>query len=416
MNKTSTIKIFNYQLYDKILLLLLISSTFLFPKIIIDPLFPAFRIEDILLIPITIRLIQLKPTINFHIKLIALFGIYIFMVIIINGRIGCIRDYFEICKLLKLVILILFLSLPQYVEYAKKLFLPIFIVLIVFNVFQYFNLFDFNTTIEKLYSPEHHLKYFGLNSDFTVSTKRLLGTMGNPNTNGILFLFFIVQFLPLKNDDSFWKYLLYLSAVFICIHTQSRTAFIILSLIFIAHSILEYTLVKKHKMLFITFLVILFADFYSDNLLYLGSLRGTKVKIADDMELTTTNHSLQTRFEIWKHLYGMIQQKPLLGHAPYKEYFYENHLYSENEYILMVWRYGIIGLAFFVVMILYPAYKAYKEKSTSNNIKLLAFTTCILFTALTNNPLSEPRVLVMYAIMAGLFYAETAGKEVKNLS
>ncbi len=37
----------------------------------------------------------------------------------------------------------------------------------------------------------------------------------------------------------------------------------------------------------------------------------------------------------------------LLGYS--KEYFYEHQLYSENEYILMVWRYGIIGLAFFLM-------------------------------------------------------------------
>jgi O-antigen ligase len=411
MNSTSTLKFFNYQLYDKTLLLLLLVSTFLFPVFIVDPVLPAFRIEDILLLPITLRLIQLKPTINFHIKLIAVFCLYIFFVIIINGRITCIRDYFEICKLIKLAVLILFMSLPQYVEFAKKLFLPVFIVLVIFNVFQYFNLFNFNSTIEKLYSQEHHLKYFGLYSDFTKASKRLLGTMGNPNNNGILFLFFVVQFIPLTKDTTLWKYLLYLTTVFICIHTQSRTAFIILSLIFIIHAYWQSTLIKKYKLIFIGFIVILFADFYSDNLLSLGSLRGTKVRLTDDMEFATNNHSLQTRFEIWKHLYGMIKEKPLLGYAPYKEYFYEHQLYSENEYILIVWRYGIIGLAFFMIMILYPAYKAYREKNTTNNIKLFAFTSCILLTALTNNPLSEPRVLVMYAIMAGIFYAETANKQ-----
>ncbi len=407
LNKESA----KYELIDKILLLTLITSTFLFPKIVVGESYPAFRIEDILLLPIILRLIQIKPEINFHIKLISLFGLYILFVIMINGRMTRIRDYFEICKLMKLAILIVFLSQPQYLNFIKKLFLPIFGALIAFNLLHFFNVFDFNTIIEKYYSPEHHLKYFGLNSDFTVSTKRLLGTMGNPNNNGILFLFFIVQFLPLKLDEKMGGILLYLIAVFACIHTQSRTAFIALGILFIAHSILKFTSIKKYAVIFLAFIVLLFADFYNDNLLYLWSLRGARIQVENEMEFKTNNHSLQSRFEIWQHLYGMIKQKPLLGHAPYKEYFYENELYSENEYILMTWRYGIVGLLFFITMISYPVYKAYKEKNIANNIKLFTFISCILLTALTNNPLSEPRILVMYSIMAGMFYAETIPKK-----
>jgi len=398
----------NYnQLIDRTLLLLTVVSTFLFPRMVISEAYPAFRLEDILLVPIVIRLIQLKPKIDSYIKLICGFALYIFIVILINGRIGCVRDYFEICKLLKLMILILFFSASENIGFIKKMFVPVFMGIVVFNLFQYFNILNFNAVIEPFYSPEHHLKYFGLNSDFTIGTKRLLGTMGNPNNNGILFLFFIVYFLPTDESKvSKWQMVLFVVAIYGCIHTQSRTAFITLLLILTVYTIVRFAIVKRHYMLFLALLMVVLTEFYYDNLLYLGSLRGTKIQQDDNFEFKTNNHSLQTRFEIWQHLYKMIQQKPLMGHAPYKEYFYEHQLYSENEYILMIWRYGIIGLCFFTALIFYPAFKAYRSKFHTKSMQLMVFTFCIMLTALTNNPLSEPRILIMFALMVGLFYAE----------
>jgi O-antigen ligase len=126
-------------------------------------------------------------------------------------------------------------------------------------------------------------------------------------------------------------------------------------------------------------------------------------------DINETN-SVTSRKKIWLRLWKMIQQKPFLGHAPYKEFFYEHKLYSENEYVLVAWRYGFIGLALYLIyLFLIPMYYFFKWKSKFNNYLYIAIV--ILITSLTNNPISDPRIMILYFLVLGLLFYEISKKE-----
>lgn len=430
--------------------IIILFSIFLLPHFKIIENFPGIRIDDILLpFIIAYMVINKKNFINNHIKIIFLFIICITISIIVNNRLGYYRDYYEILKVLKFAIYILFFS-TLYIEenYLYKLFKFIFIIVCIFNIFQYFNIFSFNEIIEIYYSPSHHLAFHGLDSAGNKATIRLLGTMGNPNNNAILFLFFIIFFMPKSISDPKETKYLYFIAILGSMYSQSRTAFIILVIVLIIHLVLKFSIIKKHYIVFSCFFLLLLVNLKYGDLAYLNSLKESKVAIneASDIDeahinkarrdgrstnrddvskvsqdtnligekmketenqsflLKTNNSSLQVRFEIWQRLITMIKQKPLLGHGPNKEYFYNNELYAENEYVLITWRYGLIGLFVFLAMILSPLILSFKFIKSDEYMQLSLYILVIIITAFTNTPLSEPSLLLLLAFFIGRLF------------
>ena len=100
------------------------------------------------------------------------------------------------------------------------------------------------------------------------------------------------------------------------------------------------------------------------------------------------NSSVMGRFEMWEHLIKMIMHKPIFGYGPNKDYFYDNGLYPESEYVLYVWRYGIIGFFLYLGWIFYPLYKQSSE--LKRQTFYLLFCIVISMNAITNCTLSSP--------------------------
>ncbi|NDB33891.1 MAG: O-antigen ligase family protein, partial [Flavobacteriia bacterium] len=121
------------------------------------------------------------------------------------------------------------------------------------------------------------------------------------------------------------------------------------------------------------------------------------------------SNSLRSRWETWGILWEMIQTKPLFGHGPYKAYFSRMKLYSENEYLLMWWRYGIFGLCFYLGIYIVPFWHFVKIKITENKFKALLFLGVMLIAALTNNPLTERAISILF-----LFLVATAWEKSKH--
>jgi O-antigen ligase len=227
-----------------------------------------------------------------------------------------------------------------------------------------------------------------------------LGTIGNPNNNAILFLFFCVLFIPKKlsgTKDWIWFFVAYL----FFLTCQSRTGVIA----FAAMSVLAMWLFQYSRTKIIIMVMCIVGGLtilktvqfvQHDDKSYIGSM-------ADGEALSKTN-SVKGRLEVWNLLWEMIKQKPFFGHAPSKDFFYNNQLYSESEYVLMTWRYGFVGLLLYLLLILYPLAKAIKFKDELLPKQLILFTVVILITAITNNPLSNPSIFLMFAVMVSLFY------------
>jgi O-antigen ligase len=116
------------------------------------------------------------------------------------------------------------------------------------------------------------------------------------------------------------------------------------------------------------------------------------------------SQSAMGRLEAWRFLGKMILEKPVFGHGPNKDFFYENRIYSENEYVLYAWRYGIVGLTGFILLFLIPLKKAWKSREKFTSALLILVVVLLTVTALTNNPFTERTILVFFALILAVFY------------
>ncbi len=365
----------------------------------------SLRLEDFIL-PLVIFLIfpTIKQFKQIYFVLLGVWSIWALVSMAVNGRMSVENDYFEIYKLFKFFcFVVLFWMFFQLKPNVFPWIASLFSLLVIFNLLHYFNLLHFNEKVMPAYSPNpQQLLYFGRNSLGGPATKRILGTMGNPNVNAIFFSIFTVYFMTFLRLTKFHLgKILFFVAVAMLLFTQSRTGLLAFGCIFIIYLILvrpSFIQILGYSVLIFLVIIIVFeADTYSLNY------------ISDAKWNVQENGSLKGRIEVWGELLKMVVEKPIFGYGINKNYFYEHKIYSENEYLLMLWRYGIPGLFFYIALLFGLTYKfrdfIFKKLSDESIIYLLVV---ILFAinALTNNPISNPMILMIFAMITGLFLAQ----------
>jgi O-antigen ligase len=382
-----------------VLLSALLFSAFLVPNIRLINHFAKIHVTDIL-IPFFLAAIFMNynpkafPAAKNFIIAICLMTFIAFISLLVNRHLFIFRDDFEVMKFVKLLIVFLFVMVSVQGKDFIKMLRIIFILVVIFNFLHYTNLFDFNEHILKYYGQEIQVDTFGLNSLGQPDTKRIIGTVGNPNNNAILFLFFTIFFFP--ELKSTWKekiyFLLAALGVFAC---QSRTGLVAFIAIFILGSVVKKYNLKAAGLYLLGFVGMFLGLMLLGNV-YLNSLASNLMK----------QHSVRGRLETWKMLWEMIKQKPIIGYSPSKDYFDENNIYSESEYFLFAWRFGFLGLFAYLYMTFSGFYAGFKARLTNNGFRFAAFSIVIIITAFTNNPLSDPMIFMMYAFSAGLFFSD----------
>lgn len=408
---------------------LIFISLLFFPPIRIVSGFPSFQFIDLFL-PILAVLVFLKRK-EFKEKKLAVlilsFAVYIFLTILINGRIGFHRDYFEVLKMIKLLIVFLLFSTIELSSFVKKWIKPAFIFLVIINLLHYYNAFYINDYLD-IYHSGGRYSMFGLNTAGELSYKRMIGLIGNPNDNAILFLMFAVLFIP-KRKSKINHYLWFGTAIIMMFLCQSRTAMISLIIMIIVYSIYSYHNFKSiifvastSAMSFIISYGITKTsidignpsrgmkdsalhniDENHDESTYLGTLVGGDLNESE---------SYQGRIRIWRQLWEMIEKKPIFGHAPYKEYFYDRHLYAESEYILLLWRYGFIGLGIYLTIMGALTIIAIKNRRSESSVALLLLLTLLIITGITNVPFEHKTLSVLFGLMCGMLIKDI--RQVQN--
>jgi hypothetical protein len=429
-------KLLDRTLIVKILFVCIIVGIFLFPTIHISSSLPHFQLTDILL-PFVILCIPSEFVKRYSKKIIVLSGLPLFVVfisILFNLDKFSYNDLFEFYKILKVSVYILFFSS----NFFEKCFINntiniVFVGVFVFNIFQYFNFFDFNNSLELLYADYKHLIFFGKNTLGQPDTKRLLGTLGNPNNNSIGLSFFFFYYLFTNQRNKYIKYLFINLSLLLILASQSRTGFYSVSLIFTYYVLVHCKTIYK-KLIFVGFYVLCFVfvsrlQEFETNISLTDSknaivthgkshvpanqindkrklpieakdVSGTKYLSSVDFEDMDQNTSINSRLEIWKLLFKMIKEKPIFGHGPQKNFFYEKHLYPENEYILNFWRYGFIGLIVYVLFFTIPIIGVFKKDKNTKDPNFY-FLILLSITAITNLPMSEPRISILVAMSFG---------------
>lgn len=383
---------------DLSFLMLLLFTIVFVPHI---PLTPSFNLnlEELLLVYPFVRVVTCFKKDLLSLILIS-FSIFIVFTIVINGHYKSLNEYFEVLKTVKFLIIFQFASsLFQQPNTYKKIIKAIhliFILSFIINILHYFDFFNFTRTFLIYYDPNGiDTQYYGLNSIGEASAKRIIGTFGNPNENGIFFLFLTLFYstqvkYSAKVFTSFNFYALIASSIMVVL-TQSRTSMLVLAILFLLHLIYHwknkaYILVEIINVSFIAFIL------FSTNESAMDYINNTSIVV-------TENSSVMGRMEVWKLLLNQWLEKPFFGYGPNKNYLYSNNIYPENEYIFFLWRYGIIGLAFFGYLLLQPFFML--GKSALKNEFAVGLFVILSVSALTNVPFFNPKFIFIIAISYG---------------
>jgi O-antigen ligase len=381
----------------------ILSSIFLLPGIDPGAGLPTFRLEDVavlLLILAGARRLEYPLATNRYLNGYLIFlgfsTLWMFVCLLGNGRLAALSDYFELYKMTKYVTL-LFLG---YIVASRgstdaegPLLWVLLALLLIFNLANYLDLAGFNRLVMPWYASAERIVSFGKDSMGNPATRRILGTMGNPNDNGVLWTFVAAYFLS-RSGSRMYHFPFFLAAMAMTVLSGSRTAFVgilvVLAVFWIMGNRSATRLLQA-----LTFVLFAVALVLVLNIQYISALWTT-----DLME----NPSWLARLEVWEYLRGMISQSPLIGYGPNKEFFYNHNLYSENEYLLMAWRYGFLGLAMYLGIFLIPAVQAWRSRVSASSRMVVIMSVAMAVSALTNNPFSEPRLMALYALAAGAFY------------
>lgn len=383
----------------QVVLFVCLASAVLLPPFELKPGWPKVELSDLLLPLVAVLLFglyQTNPRMAFRSANISLrvsgliFSSFIALTvvsIVVNGRLAEIRDWFEVAKYLKFGLFTLAFLVVASTDHFRRVAFVVLVPVLVFNILHYFNILGFNELVEPWYAPHHHLDVFGLNSLGEPATKRSLGTMGNPNVNATLFLLFLLLFMRRSNRVEFPPLytvaaLLSIVGVFMC---QSRTAlitFCVLMLLYMIFAPRRYRMFMYYSLFaLVVFLVLHFA----------GNAYLTTVVDPDRLQ-----HTAAGRMEQWSAILDAMPGKWLLGNAPSKEYFEQREIFSESEYFLILFRYGILGTALFFGFWLHLIYRGLRASGTLK-FSLTALPLLLLLTATTNNPMHAPKLVVMIA-------------------
>lgn len=402
--------------------LLFFWSVFLFPNIKIASGLPAIRVEDFLIIVVLIWSVQSGALFVWKQSFIAGYrrwlswmSLWILVTIVLNGRYFSVSDYFEIIKVLKyFLVLVIFIKISNSSKFIHKLiksFVVVFVLLFIFNLLNLMNFGVFNAMVMPFYAPEHHLDAI-IEANNSGTAIRMIGSMGNPNNNAILWAgvtAIAIGLISARENKLFFYQAATVLSFLMCLLSQSRTTMVglLVGLGFLLVSRIKSFSFWRVVLGCLAGALALYVFAISLNLNYLLSLWTV------DLD---ENTSWQARLEIWQYLMDMIFDSPWIGYGPDKDFFYQRGLFAENEYILNAWRYGFVGLIFYIGWVGIPWLAAMKALKSNNLVwcKALTILAPVYFiAAMTNNPMAEPRLMLLYALLAGLSYADISKSKVE---
>ncbi len=285
----------------------------------------------------------------------------------------------------------------------KKLLLPVgMIILIVelFGVIQFFNLFNVNNHIGLFYTiSERHYHMI-------IRQQRIPSFFLNPNMYGS-FLVIVVGLLLayITFTKSFKKRILLplLMLTFMSVFfTTSRTAVITVAGLIVYWTLFSLMFNRGHwkrtiQLGLATFFLygalavvlipqITYLDYAADQIFEnIGNPYGKgddeigppKIKFKESIGTIRTSvdsvNSFNNRYEYWRMNLEKFKEQPLFGHGPMKSG--EFVAFADNSYLFILARYGIVGLLIFLAFYLYIYMRTtvvIKRKEGSDSKQILA--------------------------------------------
>ena len=291
----------------------------------------------------------------------------------INANFGISR-VFEVMRILEyyLVLMNYFILLKKETFRGFKISLLIIVFLnIILSFFQYYNLFGLNELYIKKIAPT---QYMTLVNEYP--WPRSVGLTGNPNVLGFLMTLLSVYFLYfiLQEPKKWYNYIPYFLIVIVLYQSSSRTSYITLVM---SNACLAglYFLKFNKKDIIKTILISLSLVIIHISLLFILPDSYTwRIKTLLDFRNQNSyeNRMKKNRENLLKY---MLEDEEIVED--------EDSNIFDNEWIMMLFRYSIVGIIVFITMMIIPikTIKENKEFSYSIYISLVIATFVYMLVA-----------------------------------
>lgn len=284
---------------------------------------------------------------------------------IVNKK-NVVSNFFEILRVVVyyLVLINYFLLLNKKTAKVFHISFTIMVMLnIVLSFFQFHNLFGLNELyVEKIASTQ----FVTLVNDYP--WPRTVGLAGNPNVFGFLMTLFSIYFLTLifKEPKKWYYYVFYFLTVIGLFQSGARTAYVALVMSNALLVILNFLRFNKQtikKTVVIGFillmahiiLLLILPDLYTWRIKTLLSFNNEN---SYQQRMEKNERNLEER--LTKEEFSKSQYAVLIGEGPSKS---SRGNAFDNEWLMLFFQYGIIGVIVFLWMILFPL-KTIKENTS----------------------------------------------------
>ena len=286
-------------------------------------------------------------------------------------------NYLEAFKYFQYIpYLILFSSIEKNISisiFYKYIYISAFLYITIF-LLQIFNPFNLGYIIGASYLGGYDsVHLIGIETGYRISI-----TGSDPNVGAVIGVFFTLFFLVLFSNYRKIKDFILFIIIFVSIFfTQSRTTLVALFL-----ALLLFTLFSKIKLVYkvlfsFLFLFTVYLSFAFIELDY--------IKVGYDLLIEGENNSVNVRLDTLQIAIDNFRKHPFFGIGPSKNEFSTN---VDSEYILIMMRYGVLGIVTFTSFIIYMLYKGFSNLSTISGLSLFLYTIATLVIMLTNNAYS----------------------------
>lgn len=391
----------------------LIITSLLLPPITVKSSLPDIRFEEFIFY-IFFPFILLKPPGHKKLKGRAKTLVYVFIA-------------FLVCMLISLVWGVMHLGVPT----GSRDFVNFFKItkyLIIFWVIYRFNYTDdeLNTILYvvlgtlfisvtlgflQLYGVfglDHITAPLFLQNRAYMATERLVGTFHNPNTYGSILLVGIIICIVLLFHKSLVKNRILISALLVyfiagLVLTVSRTdvaIFVLIAILIPVYNTYKHSINPIYVILFFAVFVLLLiplAGFLTYDILvrYISGLN-----ILQDQ-------SFLMRLYSWYINTKIFLQSPIVGWGT-SEYLYTTIV--DNEYILMLRNFGILGTSIYIWFYFLPLIEAWKSDASKDIYnawdQIIMFSiVSFLIVNLTNSTFSSIQTMDFWVVMIGIFFS-----------
>lgn len=286
-------------------------------------------------------------------------------------------NYLEAFKYFQYIpYLILFSSIKRNISinlFYRYIYIAAFLYIAIF-LLQIFNPFKLGYIISAFYLGGYDsVHLIGIETGFRIPI-----TGSNPNVGAVIGVFFTLFFLVLFSNYRKAKDFILFIIIFVSVFfTQSRTTLIALFL-----ALLLFTFFSKIKLIYkVLFLFLfLFAIYLSFAFIELDY-----IKDGYDLLMEGDNNSVNVRLDTLQIAIDNFRMSPFFGIGPSKNEFSTS---IDSEYVLIMMRYGVLGIMTFISFIMYMLYKGLSNLSTISGLSLFLYTVTTLVIMLTNNAYS----------------------------